>query len=380
MTDLRTDRAAELTGPEPLDDLRSTAGDWQPIRPAAPSVPLSRLLALAGLGPAQAVEVGAGVLAALAGRPETGGDITTDRIRIDVDGRVVLASEFGNPSTVAAALAEVAGCARERAGEHDPANDLLVELDTAVAAVVTGVPAAARRLEQVCAGIDRPAVRAELAALVRALVASAGEATGAGPGRPLGGYRERPAALPPGARPRATGRRVWAWVLSIVVLVSVVAVEVALLRDDIVADVNLLLEAGRSGSAPPGAAEPDGLPVPPPAPPSAGPVAGVDLRPLEACTPGAPCAVRVLVRLVPAPDPQTVSWSFQIMDLCTGATETAPGGTLTVPAGAGQATAVGTVALPDRPAIALVAVTDLPAAAAAAPVLAGGCGSDGSTG
>jgi hypothetical protein len=379
MTDLRTDRAAELTGPEPLDDLRSAAGDWQPIRPAAPSVPLSRLLALAGLGPAQAAEVGAGLLAAVAERPDTGaGDITTDRIRIDVDGRVVLASEVGNHSTVPAALAEVAGCGRER----DPASDdLLVELDTAVATVAsTGVPAAARRLEQVCAGIDRPAVRAELAALVRALAASAGEATEAGPGRPLGGHRERPAAVPPSARPRATGRRVWAWVLSIVVLVSVVAVEIALLRDDILADVNLLLEAGRSGSAPPGAAEPDGLPVPPPAPPSAGPVAGVDLRPLEACTPGAPCAVRVLVRLVPAPDPQTVSWSFRIMDRCTGETATAPGGTVTVPAGAGQATAVGTVVLPDRPAVALVAVTDLPAAAAAAPVLAGGCGSDGSTG
>ena len=42
--------------------------------------------------------------------------------------------------------------------------------------------------------------------------------------------------------------RVWAWLLSVAVLVAVVALEVVLLRDDIAADVHLLLEAGRSGS------------------------------------------------------------------------------------------------------------------------------------
>ncbi|MDF3050916.1 MAG: hypothetical protein K0R87_2554 [Pseudonocardia sp.] len=380
MTDLRVDREGDLIGHEQLDGLRSAEGDRQSTPSAAPGVPLSRLLALARLAPAQALEVGAGLLAALVERPEAdAGTVVTERIRIDGDGRVVLetGSAHGNQTSVAGVLGELAGAARERADERDPAAEgLLAELDRATAEVqATGVRAAACRLQQACDGIDRAAVCAELAALVGALLASASGAGGAAPGHPAGGRRERTAAVPPAARTRGTARRVWAWLLSITVLVSVVALEVALLRDDIVADVNLLLEAGRSSSAPPATEEPDGLPVQPPAPPSAGSVAGVDLRLLQACTPGTTCAIRVFVRLVPTSDPQAVAWSFRLMDRCTGATITAPGGTLTVPAGAGQAAAVGTVALPEWAAAALVAVTDRPAVAAAAPVLVGTCGS-----
>jgi hypothetical protein len=384
MTDLRVDREGDLIGHEQLDDLRSAEWDRQPTPSAAPGVPLSRLLALARLAPAQALEVGAGLLAALVERPEAdAGTVVTERIRIDGDGRVVLETgpAHGHQTSVAGVLGELAGAARERADEHDPAAEgLLAELDRATAEVrATGVRAAACRLQRVCDDIDRAAVRAELAALVGTLLASVSGAGGAAPGNPTG-RRERTVAVPPGARTRGTARRVWAWLLSITVLVSVVALEVSLLRDDIVADVNLLLEAGRSSSEPPATEEPDGLPVEQPAPPSAGSVAGVDLRLLQACTPGTPCAVRVFVRLVPTPDPQTVAWSFRLMDRCTGATTTAPGGTLTVPAGAGQAAAVGTVALPEWAAAALVAVTDRPAVAAAAPVLVGTCGSAGTRG
>jgi hypothetical protein len=385
MTDLRVDREGDLTGHEQLDDLRSAEGDRQPTPSAAPGVPLSRLLALARLAPAQALEVGAGLLAALVDRAEAdAGTVVTERIRIDGEGRVVLETgpAHGHQTSVAGVLGELAGAAREHAAAHDPAAEgLLAELDRATAEVqATGVRAAACRLQQVRDDIDRAGVRAELAALVGTLLASVSGAGGAAPGNPTGGRRERTAAVPPGARTRGTARRVWAWLLSITVLVSVVALEVSLLRDDIVADVNLLLEAGRSSSAPPATEEPDGFPVEPPAPPSAGSVAGVDLRLLRACTPGTPCAVRVFVRLVPTPDPQTVAWSFRLMDRCTGATTAAPGGTLTVPAGAGQAAAVGTVALPEWAAAALVAVTDRPAVAAAAPVLVGTCGSAGTRG
>jgi hypothetical protein len=385
MTDLRVDREGDLIGHEQLDDLRSAEGDRQPIPSPTVGVPLSRLLALARLAPAQVLEVGAELLAALVERPEAdAGTVVTERIWIDGDGRVVLetASAHGIPTSVAGVLGELAGAARERADERDPAAEgLLAELDRATAEVqATGVRVAACRLQQACDGIDRAAVRAELAALVGALLASASGARGAAPGQPAAGRRELAAAVPPGARTRGTARRVWAWLLSITVLVSAVALEVALLRDDIVADVNLLLEAGRSSSAPPATEEPDGLPVQPPAPPSAGSVAGVDLRLLHPCTPGTTCTVRVFVRLVPTPEPQTVAWSFRLMDRCTGATITAPGGTLTVPAGAGQAAAVGTVALPEWAAAALVAVTDRPAVAATAPVLVGTCGSAGTRG
>ena len=114
----------------------------------------------------------------------------------------------------------------------------------------------------------------------------------------------------------------------------------------------------------------------PPAPAAAGSVAAVDLRPLAQCAPAAPCTLRLLVRLVPGADPQTVTWSYQLVDRCTGAATTVPGGTVTVPAGAQRAAAVGTVALPDQRSVAVLAVTSSPATAASAPVSAGSCLTD----
>jgi hypothetical protein len=162
-------------------------------------------------------------------------------------------------------------------------------------------------------------------------------------------------------------------VLTVVVLAAVVVLEVVLLRDRIAADIRVLLDAGRSGSAPSAAPEPDGLPVVPPAPAAAGSVTGVDLRPLAACAPGAPCDLRLLVRLVPGADPQVVTWSYRVVDRCTGATETVPGGSVTAPAQAGQVAAVGTLPLPALPAVAVLAVTDGPAVAASPPVSVGAC-------
>jgi hypothetical protein len=388
MTDLGIDHSTRLTAPDTSDDVAAEVRERPPVRPQVHRVRLTRLLALAAITPAQAAEVGAGLLAAAvdgADGPDTAG-VAPDRVRVGVDGRVVLAPAGGDPAGadgVAAVLAAVADCARERAGDPDPtAARLLDELDRAAAELsVTAVPVAAvsavgRRLEQACT-FDRVAVRSELGALVRALGPTADGRTGAGPG---GAVRAHPPAGLPGGRRRSAGRRVWAWLLSIAVLVGVVALEVALLRDDIVADVDLLLQAGRSGTAPSAAPEPDGLPVALPAPPAAGAVAGVDLRPLGTCSPGEPCTVRVLVRLVPAPDVQTVTWSYLLVNRCTGATDTAPGGAVGVPPGVGQAAAVGTVALPPHPAVAVLVVTDRPAVAAGPPLLTGSCRSAGSTG
>jgi hypothetical protein len=172
-------------------------------------------------------------------------------------------------------------------------------------------------------------------------------------------------------------RRIGAWLLSVVVLAAVVLLEVALLRDHIATDIRLLLGAGRSGSAS-SSPEPDGPPIVPPAPAAAGSVTAVDLRPLPRCAPGAPCTMRLLVRLVPAAEPQVVTWSYRIVDRCTGATaaDTAPGGSVTVPAGGERAAALGTVTLPAADAVAVVAVTDLPAAAASPPAFVGSCPPD----
>jgi hypothetical protein len=276
---------------------------------------------------------------------------------------------------VDAVLAAVGGAAGLPGTAPGPgAERLLAGLDRARADVRDGDPAAAARTLRVTgADVDRTAVRAELAALARTIGRLP---TGTG-----GTVVARPRPAPSGTRttgrpprrPRSTGRRIGAWLLSLVVLGAVVTAEVVLLGDDITADIDLLLDAGRGEDEPAAEPEPDGLPVTPPAPASAGRVTGVDLRPLAACTPGAPCSVRLLVRVAPAPEPQVVTWSYRVVDRCTGTASTLPGGSLTVPPQADRAAVVTDVPLPPLAGVAVLAVTETPAVASSAPVSAGSC-------
>jgi hypothetical protein len=397
VTDLTTERATDRREPGHASD-PADPYERQPAEPpsALPGgVELTRLVALARLTPAQALEIGAGVLAGAARRPEPGtghsgsDQVVIDQVVVGADGWVRLgsAADGGHDRrppaaartgpAVAAVLADVAAAARLRGRRADPAAQrLLAELDRAVADLpVAGVPAVARTLGEAVAAIDRRAVRAELAALVRAVGGDAGRASSAGPtGGPSTVARAAPARRATDGRTGTAVRRVGAWLLSVLVLAAVVVVEVVVLHGKIATDIGLLLDAGRQGSAPSAAPEPDGLPpVPPAAPAAAGSVSGVDLRALAPCAPGAPCTLRLLVRLVPGADQQAVTWSYRIVDRCTGAAGTAPGGSVTVPAGGARAAAVGTVPLPAAGAVAVVVVTDLPAAAASPPVLVGSC-------
>ncbi|WP_138760008.1 hypothetical protein [Modestobacter altitudinis] len=385
MTDLTTARGSDLREPDPLPGLAAPDADL-PAGPAVAvreGVPLTRLLALARLSAPQALELAAGLLAEAAG---PGARARPDRALVGTDGRVVLdpapdGGGSGSPpaggvtgDALGTVLAQVAGAARLRGRPADPAaEELLTELDRAATDLPgAGASAVAARLRETAARIDRDVVRGELAALVRAVCDRAAPAPGrAAAGSPSPG--RRPAARVPLGESRTTMRRIGVWLFSVVVLAAGVVVEVALVRDDIAADIELLLDAGRSGSAASTASERDGLPIAPPAPAAAGSVAAVDLRPLAPCAPAAPCTLRLLVRLVPGPDPQTVTWSYRLVDRCTGAATTVPGGTVTVPAGGQRAAAVGTVALPDQPSVAVIAVTSSPATAASAPVTAGSC-------
>jgi hypothetical protein len=398
VTDL-TERATERREPGHGDDLPEP-DEQQPADPPSAlsgGVELTRLIVLARLTPSQALEIGASVLAESARRPEPDiGSPGSDRVMIDqvvigADGRVTLGpaadgGHDGGPPAVGptglaveALLADVAGAARLRGRHADPTTEqLLAELDRAVTELpVAGVPAVARTLQEAAAAIDRRAVRAELAALVRTVGRTAGSASVAAPAaHPSPVVRVAPGRRASSEEIRPTMRRIGAWLLSVLVLAAVVVLEVALLRDHIATDIGLLLDAGRSGSEPSAAPQSDGLPIVPPAPAAAGSVTAVDLRPLSSCAPGAPCTLRLLVRLVPGADPQVVTWSYRIVHRCTGITDTAPGGSVTVPARGEQAAAVGTVPLPAVQAVAVVAVTDKPAAAAAPPVLLGSCLSD----
>jgi hypothetical protein len=380
VADLTIDRAAERreTGLGPHPSERQSADR----SPSSAGVELRRLTALARLTAPQAVELGASLLAEAAGRPgPDAGAAGSDRVVVGADGRVLLGPD-GAPApsvpALVAVLADVARAARSRSRRADPAAErLLAEFDLAATELPTpgGLTTAARRLGEAAAAIDRDAARAGLAALVRAVGGGASSGGTAASGPPSTGGRTAPARRTPGRGTGAT-RRVVGWALSVLALASVVVVEVVVLRDDIAADVAVLLDAGRSGAEPSAATEADGVPIEPPAPASAGSVAAVDLRRTADCAPGGPCALRLLVRLVPGAGQEQVTWSYRVVDRCTGATETLPGGSVTVPAGGERATVVGSVPLPDLPAVAVVAVTDRPAGAASAPVSFGSCPPD----
>lgn len=179
-----------------------------------------------------------------------------------------------------------------------------------------------------------------------------------------------------GGQPRSRGQRTavpprgrhrfWAWGLSIVALVMIVTVEVVFLRDEISRSIEAVLAAGRPGS--PSTAEPVLPPVKLPAPATAGTITQVGLRPVERCVAGAGCALRTQVLLRPRAAPQTLTWTFRVIDRCTGRAVTASSGTVALPAGAGRADVVTIVTLPPARALAVLAVTDLPFPAASEPV------------
>jgi hypothetical protein len=387
-----TDPAIEQRGQEFVRASGPSGQDaWWPADPPPGrplgGVQLSRLIVLAGLTPAQALEIGADLVASMVGRPEPDHDGPADvQVMIGTDGRVVLGralsggpaamspSVFGPTSaTVETVLAELADAARSRARRPDR---LLAELERAAALVpLVDLPVVAGTLNDACAAIDRDGVRAELAALVRAITHTSEAITVSGaplPAPTVAAGRQRQVEPRARGHARVARRRIGAWLLSVAVIVTIVLLEFAFLRDDILADVHLLLDAGRAGSVPSVAPEPDPLPLVAPAPPAAGSVLAVDLRALDRCTLGAPCPMRVLIRLVPGAEPQTVTWSIRVVDRCTGGAETVSGGSVMVAPGEEQATAVGPVPLPQT-ASAVFAVTERPAVAAGAPVVVGSC-------
>jgi len=391
LTDLTTERARQHPPPHQtsgLPDLREQPAIG-PVSVRSDGVALSRLLALARITRTQALEIGAGVLEVAARRPlpddgQCGGDrITLEQVVVGADGRVGLGPTCGGPHDgrssaarspghgIEAVLAAVAGaCPHDRSADQSH-DDVLDRAGRQLH--VAGVPAVARMLHEATTVVDRETVRAELAVLVAAIRTDLAS-SGTGPtGTSSGAVGAAPARRVTHGRGRTARRRIGAWLLSVLVLAGVVTVEVAVLRDKIAADIGALLEAGRGGAAAAAAPTPDGRTITPPAPATAGTVTGVDLRALAPCTPGRPCTLRLLVGLEPGAGPQVVTWSYQFIDRCTHASGTARGGSITVPATGRRAVAVRVVPLPALPAVAVVAVTDRPAAAASRPLFIGSC-------
>lgn len=375
----------------------------------ADGVLLSRLLELTRPSPAQAVVIGLGVLCGLRMVHSAGcahGSVCAGEVRIGVDGHVRLDGcaaglrgsaplkqrQRADLAAVGVLLAHLARAVRRSPASADErAPALLAALDAAAdraALPGAGIEPVAAPLEAVCGPLEDSAARSELAALARAVrTRGSGSSSGSSSGAAM---RARPG--PPGAESAsmaqgwATGlgawsgglwTRIWPWVAALTVLVVVVSLEFAVLRERLTGDLQLLLggdQSGQGGAASSAAPMPMQLPpVPGPAPMSAGPVGGIDLRALEPCTPGAVCAVRVLVRLHLQPQsslaPPAVKWTFRVIDRCTGGQHNVPGGVVSAGPGGEQVQAVSTVPLPPGRVLAVIAVTSEPARAASGPLL-----------
>jgi hypothetical protein len=335
-------------------------------RAGADDLVLTQLLSIARLTPAQAVALGADVLAGIEDAAEPA-QPRPGRVRVGRDGRARVTDAGSPPSGNRAGLASAAALLDGlRAATWPSATDagLVSALERAAteARAPHGLASAAAILREADA-VGGAQARAEIARLVTMVADGVAPApTTAAPPAPAA-RRSRP----PRAVARSVVRRSWKWVLSLVVLVVAVLVEIAFLQDEIGRDVQAVLEAGRAGPASETSA-PTLPPVVPPAPAAAGPINAVALRPVGPCTPDATCALRMQVLLQPQAEPQTVTWEFRVIDRCTGAEVTVPGGTVTVPPHGVRADVVSTVGLPRGEALAVLAVTSSPSSAASTAV------------
>jgi hypothetical protein len=367
---------------EPPISATDAVPEPEPVAPDA-GLSLARLLSIARLTPVQAVALATDVFTELEKRCGDRGDagpipIRIETVHVGADGHAYLVEDDApipaEDSAADAVLDDLTAAAwRPTTSSDRPTTGPLATLDRAAAEARlpdASVAAVASLLREADTASGSEA-RNELARMVSAV--NGGALAPPHPPLTSAPIAPRPPRPPrPPRRPRSLARvlagRTWKWVLSIVVLVTVVVIEIALLRDTITRDIEAVLEAGRSGSQAPTSTQAF-LPVAPVAPTAAGTVTRVDLRAVNQCTPDAECAVRLQVALQPTAEPQTVTWGFQVFDRCTGATTTVPGGEVTVPPDGDRAVAVVSVALPPGEALAVLARTDLPSTAASAPVL-----------
>ena len=215
--------------------------------------------------------------------------------------------------------------------------------------------------------VDRPEPEhaiAEIAALVNA-------GLGRRP-KPAVTTPARAPAVPVPRRPRPGLRPLWRGLAALAVLAVAVLLEWLLLHDRLGSDLRVLLDARRPA---PASAAPTIVPPPPvsaPAPPSAPGVAGLDLRALASCSPGALCSVRLQVDLPPPHDVVALAWDLVIVDRCTGAQSTIPGGKVMAAPDDTRLNLVADVAVPAARTVAVFAVTNSPGRASSPPLLLGG--------
>jgi hypothetical protein len=366
--------------------------------------PLRRLLTVATLTPEQAAVITAGVLGGLQALHQAGlwhGDLDGRTVRVGEAGQVRL-GEWGlrvngqdpdarRRSDQLAALrllGRLAGSVRRPSRRQLDLTAVLVHTlqacDGAGDEDVVLLERAAEAAAAVLQGRTGERAAGELAALVGMLerdqppgtpAASAPETVPA----PTHALRSPATVWKPAPHP---GRWVAAGVAVLLVVAAVGALALVTRHPRSLAAAAVPRPARAASPAPvthgrapvtPSAAPTGPRPVPALAPASAGPITAIEIEPLQgSCQPNEACPVQVTVRLQPQPAAEEVRWSFHVFDRCTGTTDVLPGVSVTALAGWAYVYGTSWPSLPATHPLALVAVTETPAAAASPAVLAGG--------
>lgn len=363
--------------------------------------PLRRLLAVAALTPEQAAAVALGTLDGLRALHEADlghGRLHEGRVHIGTAGEIRLGGWGLEPGSLdvdrrrADNEAAISLLGRLRRSVHQTGHRKTVQVDAFLAALEaccedTGDAAAllvrAHRLAAaLLAGETGDRVTGELASLVAAM-----ERRHSTPREIMAPARAAPGALQRASWPRAGVSQATArpspgllFGVALLLLVAIGAAAVLAVRHVPVRAPTASQHARQTpgvrvtNPAPTPAPTPAGpRPLPELAPATAGPITAVEIQPLQgSCQPATACPVQVTVRLQPQPSIQEVRWSFRVFDRCTGMTSTQPGVSVTALAGWPYVFGTSWPQLPAGHPLALLAVTEMPAAAASPPVLVGG--------
>jgi hypothetical protein len=332
---------------------------------------VQRLLSLATLSSRQAAYIAARTLAGLAtlhAADRAHGRLCAGNVLIDRDGTVQLSDwALGTDATssgdLAAARDLVAALIRNADRPAARRGQLLQRLERLAASPITDAAAAAGELEGALG--DSATVADELGLLVGAS------------NRPPGGVvvaAPLPPRLPHDRRPltRRPGKRRWA-VAAGTVLVLAAAGAAVLAVSQRRHETAGTPPASHTSPPPPVSPSPVPRSTAPVAatavaPRSAGFVDGVAITPVEACQPGASCSVRVTIKITAHDDVKHVTWTFVLVDPCTGSRTDVPGGSMIAQPSWQHIYTTTRVPLPQTRSVALLAMTTAPVRAASAPV------------
>lgn len=332
---------------------------------------VQRLLSLATLSSAQAAYIAARMLAGLATLHAAGrahGRLSAGNVLIDRDGTVQLSDwaleTDATPSgDLAAARQLIAALVRNADRPAARRGELLHRLEDLAAAPITDATAAAAELEDALG--DTATVADELGVLVGASNRPPGGVVAAAP---------LPPRLPQDRRPLTRHPVPRRWVVAagtVLVLAAAGAAVVAVSqhRHETAANPPASHSSARHPASPkPVPHSPAPAAATAVAPRSAGFVNGVELTPVETCQPGASCSVRVTIKITAHNDVKHLTWTFVLVDPCTGSRTDVPGGSMIAQPSWQHIYTTTRVPLPQIRSVALLAMTTAPVRAASAPV------------